>query len=113
MKRLLLFALCMFSAPLLANPFVVSDPVDARATHCGVFMDTASKLVIAVTAQGTDKICKHDLAGIGAGSHTVRMTAMVVGDPVWGDQESPQSVPFTFVKPTSPTVAPAGIRLAP
>jgi len=111
--RLLLVTILLLAAPALAGPFVVSDPVDQRCTHCGVFMDAASKLVIAVTAQGVEKICKHDLAGISTGSHTVRMTC-IVNDPVWGDQESAQSLPLTFVKPISvaPGV-PASIRLVP
>ena len=111
MKRFLV-VLLLVPLPALANPFIVSDPVDPRTTHCGVVMDGAAKLVIAVTVEGTNKICKHDLQGLPAGSHTVTMTAIGT-DPILGSMESPpSSPPFTFALPSLLT-APAGLQLLP
>ena len=110
MKRISLI-LAMFSASALAAPFVVTDPLDASATHCGVFLDAAPKQTVPVAVEGTNKICKFDVQGISNGSHSIRMTA-ISNDPIWGVQESPQSVPLAFVKPAAPAT-PAGIRLAP
>jgi hypothetical protein len=109
MKRFLIVLL--FPAQVIAAPFVVTDPLDSSATHCGVLMDAAPKQTIPVTVEGSGKICKFDLQGIGNGSHTVRLTAMYT-DPVWGAQESAPSLPLAFVKPAAPAT-PAGTRLAP
>lgn len=111
MKKLLV-ALLLCPAATIASPFIVTDPVDSRTTHCGVFVDAFPKQTIAVTLEGVNKTCKHDLAGITDGVHTVRITAIVANDPIWGSQESPQSAPLQFVKPATPP-APSGARLSP
>ena len=111
MKRL--FALLLFCwVPAFAAPFVVSDSLTPGVTQCGVFMDAAPKVTIPVTAVTGGNICKHDIAAVSIGSHTVRMTAITVNDPIWGSQESVQSSPLTFVRPAVPS-APAGLQLAP
>lgn len=111
MRKILLVVLMGFSATALSAPFVVSDPVDPAATHCGVFMDAQAKVTVQVTPDVAGKICKFDLAGIANGPHTVQMTA-IINDPVWGVQESPKSLPLTFARPAAP-VAPVGQRLTP
>ena len=111
MKRALYVLLV--AAPLTASaaPFVVSDPLDPRATNCGILMDAAPKVVIPVVAEAGGNICKFDLAGISNGSHTVKMTA-IANDPIWGSQESAESVPLSFVRPAAPSV-PGGLELQP
>lgn len=109
-KKLLAIAL-LLPAAALASPFLISDPLDPSVTDCGIFLDAAPKQTVPVTISGTGKICKFDLAGIANGAHTVKASA-IVNDPVWGVQESPQSVPLGFTKPASPA-SPATLRLAP
>lgn len=111
MKSSLFVLLVAASLSVSAAPFVVSDPLDPRATNCGVFLDAAAKVTIPVTADGTDKVCKYDISGVSVGSHTIRMTA-IANDPVWGSQESVQSSPLSFVRPSAPA-APAGLGLQP
>ena len=111
MKKILALVLTLLSPMALSAPFVVSDPLDPRATNCGVFLDAAAKVTIPVTADGTDKVCKYDISGVSVGSHTIRMTA-IANDPVWGSQESAESVPLSFVRPAAPSV-PAGLGLQP
>jgi hypothetical protein len=111
MRKILLLVLTLLSTSALAAPFVVSDPLDPTATHCGVLMDAAAKVLIPVTAAAGWNICKHDLVGISNGSHAVRMTA-IANDPVWGSQESVESSPLSFVKPGQPAT-PGLLRLQP
>lgn len=96
----------LWIGPAFAAPFAISDAVDNVATHCGIYMDGNPKVVIPVTAVGPGKICKYDVGHVDVGGHVITMTA-IAQDPVWGDVESPQSVPFTFVRPggvTQPSI---------
>ena len=111
MRKILLLVLTLLSPVALAAPFAVSDPLDPASTHCGVLLDAAAKVVIPVTPDAGGNICKFDLAGISNGSHTVRMTA-IANDPVWGSQESAESLPLSFVRPGQPA-APGLLRLQP
>lgn len=111
MKYLILILLAV-SAHAISAPFVVSDPLDARCTHYGIYIDAVPKQVFPAFVEGTNKIVHYDLVGIAVGTHTVRATC-IAQDPVWGDQESPQSLPLQFAKPSSSTVAPVGIRVVP
>jgi hypothetical protein len=110
--KLALYVL-LAAVPLTASaaPFVVSDPLDPRATHCGVLLDAAAKVTIPVTAATGGNICKFDVGGIANGSHTIRMTAIAI-DPIWGSQESAESSPLSFVKP-APPATPGLLRLQP
>ena len=111
MRKILVVVLTLMSPMALAAPFVVSDPLDPRATHCGVLMDSAPKQVIPVTAEAGGNICKFDLSGVAEGSHTVRMTSIAMdGAVTWG--ESVASPPLSFVKQGVPN-APAGLELRP
>lgn len=112
MKRLLALLLLCWVPAAVGAPFVVSDILPAGVTQCGVFMDAAAKVTIPVTAVTGGNICKHDVGAVTAGSHTVRMTAITINDPIWGSQESVQSAPLVFVRPAAP-IAPAGLQLAP
>ena len=111
MRKILALVLTLMSTSALSAPFVVSDPLDPRATNCGILMDAAPKVVIPVVAEAGGNICKFDLAGISNGSHTVKMTA-IANDPIWGSQESVQSSPLSFVRPAGVS-APAGLELQP
>lgn len=109
---LLLFS---FSSKSFSAPFVVSDPLTAGVTQCGIYLDAAGKVAIPVTAVTTPvpgNICKFDVGSISVGSHTINMTAITVNDPVWGSQESAKSLPLVFVRPAIP-VAPSGLQLIP
>ena len=105
----LAFALLLLAVSCLAQaaPFVVADVVAGIAT-CGVKVDGVAKADVAATAL----VCKHDVAGVAAGSHSVTMTAKTAADPVWGTQESAPSAPFSFVAPAPPSV-PSTLRLTP
>jgi hypothetical protein len=108
-KLFAVLLLCATSA--VAAPFIVSDPLDPRATNCGVFLDSAAKAVIPVTSVATGNICKFDVGGISNGSHTIKMTA-IANDPVWGSLESAESLPLVFARPGQTTI-PGGLKLAP
>jgi type 1 fimbria pilin len=110
--KYLIALLFLISSSAFGAPFVVSDTLTPGVTQCGVFVDTAAKVTIPVTAVTGGNICKYDIGTIAAGSHTVRMTAITVNDPIWGSQESVQSSPLSFVRPAAPS-APATLQLAP
>jgi hypothetical protein len=110
MRKLLLVAI-LVPATAVAAPFVVSDPLAAGVTHCGVLLDAQPKQIVAVTVEAGESICKFNLAGISVGSHNVRMTAQI-NDPIWGSLESAESSPLTFVKPGVPAT-PGGLGLTP
>jgi hypothetical protein len=108
MKKLILVTLFL-SMAAQATPFVVSDPLDSRATHCGWKLDAGVRTDAVVYLSGADKICRLDLAGLTAGSHTVSATAVAI-DPTWGRMESAPSANFTFAAPGSLS-APVGLGL--
>ncbi len=109
MKRLLLL---LFTSPAFASPFVVSDPLTAGVTHCGLYLDSAAKVEVPVAKDANNaSICKFDLASVSTGSHSLKATA-IIKDPVWGNQESVQTAPLAFVRPASPPT-PAGLTLTP
>ena len=70
--------------------------MEVGVTLCGVYLDTAVRVISPVVAGTGGNICKYDLAGIPAGPHSISMTAIAVNDPVWGNQESAQSIPLAF-----------------
>lgn len=103
MKKLL--AVLAFIPSAYAAPFFTADVVSGVAS-CGITVNTLPKVTIPVTTTPTGLICKYDLAPLNlpAGTHTIKATAIAVGDPVWGTQESADSAPATTVKPTAPAV---------
>ena len=107
----LIFVALFLSAAAQAAPFVVSDPLDTRATHCGWKLNAGVRTDAVVHTVGGDKICRLDLAGLPVGSHTVSATAVAI-DPTWGRMESPPSANFTFAVPGSLS-APVGLGLRP
>ena len=110
--RYLLLVLGFIVGAVTAAPFVVSDILTQGVTQCGVYMAAAAKVTIPVTAVTGGNICKHDIAAVSTGAHTVTMTSITVNDPIWGSQESAKSSPLSFVRPAAPS-APAGLGLAP
>jgi len=111
MKRILTL-LAFVSLPAFgAN--VITDPLTAGVTNCGVFLDANAKVTIPVTpiTSPVGNICKFDVSTVSAGTHTITMTAIIV-DPVFGTKESPQSLPLSFTVPATPA-APANLRLTP
>lgn len=115
MKKVFGISLFALSSLANANPFVISDPLSPGVTQCGVLLDTNPKVTIPVTAVVTPapaNICKFDIRAVTPGSHTIKMTAITVSDPVFGSQESATSLPLVFVVPTAP-IAPSGLQLAP
>ena len=112
MKYLLLF-LFMLPGVSWSAPFVVSDWTLQDVTHCGQLFDTTPSIDVPVEVDLTlGKRCKLDLAGLPAGTHTIKATFVRANDPVWGRLESVPSVPFTLVKPGTPTL-PGGLHLIP
>lgn len=103
--------LALFAAQATAAPFIVSDPLDPRATHCGWVIDSGTKQDVLVGTAAADKVCKYDLSAVAVGTHTVTATAVAI-DPVWGRMESASSVPFSFTRP-APSGVPTGFRLVP
>ena len=94
-----------------AAPFIISDPIDTRATHCGFKYGSNARVDVPVgTNAAGAKICKDDIGGLAAGTYTVNATALYI-DPVQGRQESAPSTNFTFDR-LSPPAAPAGMRLS-
>ena len=96
----------VLSAAAFAQPFVVADVV-AGVSQCGVYLNAAPK----VTVPASSLLCKYDISGVSVGSHTIRMTAISVADPIWGTQESVQSAALNFTRPAVP-VTPSTPRLS-
>ena len=94
-----------------AAPFIVSDPVDSRATHCGWKSNADARVDVPVALSGTDKICKLDLAGKAVGTYTITANA-VANDPVWGRMESVPSANFMLLVPGQ-AAPPSGLRIVP
>jgi hypothetical protein len=106
--------LALASSAALSAPFIVSDPLDSRATHCGFQVDDAARKDVPVATTGTtntSKICRYDAASLTDGPHTITATAVAI-DPTWGRLESAPSAPFALTKPASPGV-PTGFKLVP
>ena len=119
MKLFASVVLMLISSLAWGAPFVQSLPLAPQAStplQCGVFLDTAPKVVIPatvlVTPAGT--ICKFDLGAVPGGPHSITMTVITTNDPKYGSQESPQSPPLVFSLPW-PTLllAPGGLQLFP
>jgi len=110
MKRLLTLSLLLATTYAGAAPFIVSDPLDPRATHCGWQINGGERVNIPVALDGADKICKINMAGRSAGTYIVTATA-VDTDPTWG-QESEPSDPFTLHVP-GPLPSPSGLQVVP
>jgi hypothetical protein len=114
MKSFVSVVLMLTSSLVWGAPFVISDPLTSGVTQCGVFLDSIPKVTIpvtAVTVPTVGNICRFDIGTVTSGPHSITMTAIAV-DPVFGSQESPQSVPLAFTKPAVPTV-PSNLKLTP
>jgi hypothetical protein len=109
--KLLLAVFLMLAANVSAAPFIVSDPLDPRATHCGWKFNAEARVDVPVALSGTDKICKVDLAGRAPGSYTINATAVAV-DPLWGRMESAPSANFTQAVPGQ-LGSPSGLVIVP
>jgi hypothetical protein len=105
MRYLLALILSMFTAGAAAAPFVEADVI-ASVVQCGVLLDNNAKVLVPASSLK----CRYDLAQLPVGSHVVKMTAITDNDPIWGSQESAESAPLNFTKP-SPPVAPSLPRL--
>lgn len=115
MKLLAGLALMLTSLTALAQPYIVTDPLQVGVTQCGVYLDAQPKVVIPVTivvTGGQGSICKYSISTVTVGTHSIQLTSIAVNDPVWGSQESAKSVPFSFARPGTPG-APTGIVLTP
>ena len=106
MRKLPLVLLAL-AGNVMAAPFVVSDPVSAGVTHCGRYEGGVFKSDVLIVAGA----CKFDIGTQSTGT-TVYTATAVTSDPVWGRQESVQSLPLSVVRPIGP-VAPVGLRATP
>lgn len=105
-----LIAVALFAAsPAFAAPFVVADVV-AGVASCGVLLDSGEKVTVPAIYYSTNNECRFDVGSVSPGAHVVRMTAQTANDPVWGTQESAESAPLNFTRP-SPPGAPSGLTL--
>ena len=102
MKKILYFSIILIVSNFaLAAPFVVSDSTTQVVTHCGVVLDSGSKIdVPVVTATPTTAICKYDISAVSVGPHTIKATFVNI-DPIWGRSESVFSSPLDFVRPSN------------
>lgn len=108
MKRIIALLLFVLSTTANAAVFVVGDVAAGyNITQCRVFEDGVDVGVVPVDI---NNMCWHAVTNISNGQHSVTMTA-IVDDPIWGRQESAQSVPLSFVRPGQPS-APGGLRLS-
>jgi hypothetical protein len=108
MKALVGFATLMVcSGAVLAAPFVISDPVAVGVTHCGRYEAGTFKADVPIVAGG----CKFDIGTQPSGTVVYTATA-VVNDPLWGRQESVQSLPLSVVRSGVPPT-PAALRASP
>ncbi len=107
----IVLALLLYICATFAHsaPFVVSDPTTQTVTHCGIVINSDTKIDSPVETVTGGKRCKYDLTGYAPGALSIKATFINV-DPVWGRQESVFSVPLVLQKPTSP-VPPAGLQL--
>jgi len=108
MKALVGFATLMVcSGAVLAAPFVISDPVAVGVTHCGRYEAGTFKADVPIVAGG----CKFDIGTQPVGTVVYTATA-VINDPVWGRQESGQSLPLSVARPSAPQ-PPVGLHAIP
>ena len=107
----LIFVALFLSAAAQAAPYVVSDPLNPRATHCGWKIGDGERTDVLVHTMGADKICRIDVGSLPVGSHTVSATTVAI-DPIWGRDDSVPSANFTFAVPGSLS-APVGLGLRP
>jgi hypothetical protein len=90
-----------------------SDPIqDERPTHCRFYFDEQDPIETPVATEAGGVYCLLDISDIAVGFHTVQAT-FAVNDEVWGEMESPKSVPFEFSRPAGPTGSPSGLKLLP
>jgi CO dehydrogenase/acetyl-CoA synthase gamma subunit (corrinoid Fe-S protein) len=77
MKRFLLLALL----PLSANAItLVTDPVDPKATHCGVYQEATRLASSPVLPTAAGNICSYKVTSelSSFGKHTFRVTAQIL-----------------------------------
>lgn len=107
----ILLTWCVIGAvAVYASPFVISDPLDVRATHCGWQMDATARVDFPVFETAAGNICRYDLAGI-AGAHVINATAWY-DDAIYGHLESVPSLDFSFAV-AGGIAQPAGLRIVP
>ena len=112
MKKVLLVAALLLPSLALAAPFVTSDPTTQKVTHCGILLDSGTKVDVPVaTVSTTSAICKYDIGAVNVGPHVIKATFVNI-DPVWGRSESVTSVPLDFVRPDNAiTNPPVGLGI--
>jgi hypothetical protein len=110
MIRLLALSLMLATTCASAAPFLVSDTLDVRVTHCDFQFNGGERIRLPVVVSGSDTICKADLAGLAIGSHDINAMAMAIS-PTTGNVigKSDPSANFTWLVP----VAPSGWRIVP
>jgi hypothetical protein len=107
----------IFLAALVANgaiaaPVVISDSWTAaqKPTHCGLLLDAKAKVDVPVATDASgNPFCQFDLSSVTSGAHRIKATAIII-DPVWGRQESAESLPLDFSRPGAPGV-PSGLLI--
>lgn len=97
-----------------AAPFVVADVPSPNADRCvwdglgGPLVNNVVVDAVRGSSQYGNRICMRDIAAAAVGSNDITL-ALRDSTSVWEDSIA---VPFSFVRPASPT-APVGLRVAP
>jgi len=113
MKILSVLCLLALSVGVVtAAPFVVSDPTLQGVTHCGSVLDGGVKVDSLVSVSPLGKSCKIDVGAVGAGNHSITASFVNI-DPIYGRQESVQSVPLDFAVPSKSLNGTGALRLVP
>jgi len=100
-------ALALFLFPIAVNATtLVSDPVDSRATHCGIYQDSVHITSSPVAPTALGNICSYaiDTQALPLGRHVYRATAEVLDSNGVITNHSALSLPSVYLnKPAAPT----------
>lgn len=106
LRTLSALLLLSLSAVASAQVYRITDPLDARATHCALYADGVTRGDFPVFPTPSGNICRFDIATQAPGSTIVYTATAVMTDPTWGRNESPKSNPLSVARPSGLSVAP-------
>ena len=111
MRLLISISAFALSLPAFSAPFLVTDPIDPRATECVLTMKGGQPQTFAPSLSGADKICRIDVGPIFAPGPNDLTLLVAYTDPLYGRLAS-TAVPFSAVRPGA-IPAPSTLRLVP
>ena len=104
MKLITILFVLLFPVSAICAPFLVCDP-QATVTYYKI---TGDGYWMANVPAQVDGSIRSDLSTISIGTHNIQICACKT-DVIWGEECS-STIPFTFTKPSLPSV-PAGTKL--